>query len=412
MLKKIFYGAVASASALIALGIGTILLYANNDFVKEAMDTAVDKMVVKMEQAAEDEDEIEDNAMVTITDSELEQEYNFPEEETNAENLPVDDIQNDTSKLESTNQNSVHNDETQQEDRKEDINEDEPGREYPEKPIFDRLNKGYLYSSELYFDIEKNRRYGVDQEQLDFMEKCNQAADELERQGKTQKDMDYKILSDVKVKYYGGNTYINPYQESPLRNCYAVEGMPVPYYVDEEFAHVANGNTEWEVVLNHFMEAIFNYLSVKEAKKFVDVDSAYLMAEPGEDIESHTKYTDKCIAALLLQSSSALATTQNSNGRYIAQGSYYLDNIVNIPYGGTELARATVDALFIRVEPAVVPKEEMVALDPNRTYITTYVDDPNTGKKLCFGYKFASRQFEVSMVKDNNGDWKIVCVEP
>ena len=412
MLKKIFYGAVASASALIALGIGTILLYANNDFVKEAMDTAVDKMVVKMEQVAEDEDDREDNAMVTITDSELQQEYNFPEEETNAENLPVDDTQNDTSKLESTNQNSVHNDETQQEDRKENIDEDEPGREYPEKPIFDRLNKGYLYSSELYFDIEKNRRYGVDQEQLDFMAKCNQTADELERQGKIQKDMDYKILSDVKVKYYGGNTYINPYQESPLRNCYAVEGMPVPYYIDEEFAHVANGNTEWEVVLNHFMEAIFNYLSVKEAKKFVDVDSAYLMAEPGEDIESHTKNTDKCIAALLLQTTSALATTQNSNGRYIAQGSYYLDNIVNIPYGGTELARATVDALFMRVEPAVVPEEEMVALDPNRTYITTYVDDPNTGKKLCFGYKFASRQFEVSMVKDNNGDWKIVCVEP
>ena len=68
--------------------------------------------------------------------------------------------------------------------------------------------------------------------------------------------------------------------------------------------------------------------------------------------------------------------------------------------------------MYIRTEAIEVPPEEVVELDPSRTYISTYLDDPATGKKYCFNYKFATRQFEVSMVRDDNNDWKIVCVEP
>ena len=54
MLEKIFNGVMISLSVLIALGIGTILLYANNDFVKETMDSAAGKIAVKIEKAAEE----------------------------------------------------------------------------------------------------------------------------------------------------------------------------------------------------------------------------------------------------------------------------------------------------------------------------------------------------------------------
>ena len=70
------------------------------------------------------------------------------------------------------------------------------------------------------------------------------------------------------------------------------------------------------------------------------------------------------------------------------------------------------NVMYIRTEAIEVPPEEVVELDPSRTYISTYLDDPATGKIYCFNYKFATRQFEVSMVRDDNNDWKIVCVEP
>ena len=395
MLEKICYGVLVSAAVLMTMGIGVICLYSSNDNVKKVMDDAVAKIVVKMEENSELENTKDNN----ISNSNMNVDY---------EELIVNNESNGTEDLNTNDMGteSLFNNDTENEDNNHVLNQEE------EKKSEYYFSKGYSNSSELYFNIEKNRAYGIDQEQLDLMAKFNTLADEIEKQGNKQPDLDLGVLSKVNVKYYGENTYINPYEESPLRNCYVIEGMRIPYYVDEEYGHIAGGIHEWEVVLNYFMDGILTFLNVKEAKKFVDVDSAYLMAEPGEDVYKHIKNTDKCIAAMLLQTSSAVATVENSNGRYLAQGSYYLDNIVNIPYNGTEIARATVKVLFMRLEAAEVLEEKMVELDQSRTYISTYVDDPNTGKKYCFGYKFATRQFEVSMLKDNNGDWKIVCVEP
>ena len=39
--------------------------------------------------------------------------------------------------------------------------------------------------------------------------------------------------------------------------------------------------------------------------------------------------------------------------------------------------------MYIRTEAIEVPPEEVVELDPSRTYISTYLDDPATGKNSC-----------------------------
>ncbi|MCR5322031.1 MAG: hypothetical protein K6E85_01925 [Lachnospiraceae bacterium] len=258
----------------------------------------------------------------------------------------------------------------------------------------------YHYSSNLYFDVT-NKKY--DESAKKTMRWLNNAADEIEKAGCKQPPINYNVLNDPKAELLSDNTYVSPGQLFYFNGLYQITSMSIPYYVTPDSSYPGMGSNKWELVLNKFMEAMFSYLSVKEAKKYVDIDFAYKAAEPGEDVSKHTVYTDLAIAKIIGMGSTIYKAHPEA---VICTATYVLKNAMQIG----DIVVATVYPVFSWYTYEKVDNRK--DLDPNNVYMTEYLTDDNTGELyelMMYGEK---KVFFLSMAKDDYGDWKIVCIEP
>ncbi len=375
-MRKIGKAILATIYGFLGLSIGIILLYANNNSFKSFLDTKVANMQNKNTVQHEAGDELIQRQVTDVTSDDTDYGKKEEDDSFNTEGDNGYDFQ-EKDAFEAT------YDEITDEDTKDELYVDDTD---------------YHYSTDLYFNISDI----YDEQTKEIMRRLNSAADELEKSGK-QEPLNFGCISNPDVIYIPDYIWFNPEREYLFADSYEVKNMKIPYYVSKDWNYDGMGKNEWELVLNYFFDGMYTYLNVKEAKKFIDINSAFKVSEAGEDIGKHTIYTDACIAKIIALADTVKVSHPNA---VAAEGTYALENVIQ----NGDMARATVHPVIIWYYNKAVSSPDET--DPNKTYMYTYQTDERTGTLYTTYMDYKDLSFEVTMTKDDYGSWKVVCMEP
>lgn len=266
-------------------------------------------------------------------------------------------------------------------------------------PVPVSSNGTYHASADLYLDPAGN----YDAETREIVQALNDYADKVAESGRVQPAPDKALLSSPSVSYIDPDTWFSPEVRFPAAGSYCAGNLMIPYYVTTDAQYENMGGNDWELVLNAFFDAVYNYVSVREAKKYVDTSLTARVPDAGTDPETHARNTDPSIAKLLGLVDTVFTRhpeCTSFDGTYMLNGVYLKD---------PSCVSLSVNPILLMYSSKTADAD--VKTDPNATYLHEAQKDELTGETILPHLETDRLSFMMTLVRDDLGDWKIAYIE-